>query len=128
MRLLTIRESDLDVDAGLVIQNGDRVVIEGGGSIWSGEYYTGAWGLVFPVPDNGPGGWLSARAGAGFPLPGVAPHSLIGRFDGRSEYFAIGRRSEQMYIGPPSRLRLRINDNRPGNGSGQFGCAVFLYR
>ncbi len=128
MRLVTIRESDLDVDTGLDIQDGDRVVIEGGSSIWSGEYYTGPFGIMSPVPDNGPAGWFSARAGGSFPLPGVAPYSLIGRFDGRAEYFAIGRRAEQIYIGPPARLRLRINDNRPGNGSGQFGCAVFIYR
>ncbi len=128
MRLVTIRENDLDVDSGLEIQNGDRVVIEGGASIWSGEYFTGAYGIMFPAPENGPGGWMSARAGASFPLPGVAPYSLIGRFDGRADYFAIGRRVEQIYIGPPTRLRLRINDNRPGNGSGQFGCAIFIYR
>lgn len=130
MRLLTIRESDLYMDSGLEIQHGDRVVITGGGEIWSGEYLTGYYEglpISYPAPSNGPAGWLGARAGASFPLPGAAPYGLIGRFDGR-EPFAVGRAGERIYIGPPTRLRLRTNDNYPANGTGAFGCLVQIYR
>jgi hypothetical protein len=128
MRLIAVRESDRDVDTGLDIRRGDRVSFLADGEIWSGEWITGWQGLQFAVT-NGPQGWRSAAATSfSFPHRGVAPYSLLGRFGGTS-YFSVGRSGEQLYGNvAPARLFLRINDDLPGNGNGEFWCLVQVYR
>jgi hypothetical protein len=131
MRLLTVREGDRDVDTTLDVQPGDRVVFEAAGEIWSGEFETGyvdGIPISRALPGNGPDGlFIGLARGSGFPQTGVTPYSLLARI-GYESYFRVGRAQEYRHVGAPQRLYLRINDNRPGNGSGEFGVLVQIYR
>lgn len=113
---LTVNESDYDVDTGLYIQPGQRVVISADGQIWAGVWATGT---------NGPEGWMGWNASANSPLPFRTPFALLARLDGR--YFLIGRGYSFIHRGRPSKLYLRINDDKPGNGWGSFQTRVEVY-
>ncbi|GAA1769853.1 hypothetical protein GCM10009712_17230 [Pseudarthrobacter sulfonivorans] len=113
---LTVNESDPAVDTGLYIQPGQRVVISADGQIWAGVWATGT---------NGPEGWTGWSASANSPLPYQAPFALLARLDGR--YFLVGRGASFIHRGGPSKLYLRINDDRPGNGWGSFQVRVEVY-
>jgi hypothetical protein len=113
---LTVNESDYEVDTGLYIQPGQRVVISADGQIWAGVWATGT---------NGPEGWMGWSANANSPLPYQTPFALLARLDGR--YFLVGRGASFIHRGRPSKLYLRINDDKPGNGSGSFQVRVEVY-
>ena len=71
-------------------------------------------------------------AGSDSPLPGSPPFSLLGRTT-EDGYFLIGDGLRRTYqnstLGPgETRLFLRINDNRPGNGSGAFNVRILVWR
>ena len=85
-------------------------------TIWAGVWFTGT---------NGPAGWNTiARAGYGYPLPGAREYSLIANKN--SGWFYIGASTATITntLGDPQPLRLRTNDNTPGNGSGAFEVNV----
>lgn len=125
-RLLLVHEHNFEVDAGIEIQNGDRVVFLAAGEIFAGTYRNQGGAML--ALTNGPDGWRDAMAtSAMFPLRGAVPYGLIGQFGG-SGYFQIGRTGEQRYFGPPTRLYLRINDEQVANGSGAFLAWVRVYR
>lgn len=58
-------------------------------------------------------------------MPFVPPFSLLGRLEGR--YFYVGKGRNFIYYGKESRLFLRINDDTPRNGWGQFTCRIEVY-
>ncbi|MEJ2887708.1 caspase family protein [Actinomycetospora aeridis] len=104
-----------EVDTGLVIQPGQRLVINASGSVWSGIWATGT---------NGPGGWMDWEAGNDAPLPGRPPFSLLARLDGTPHYVGIG--AEWVHSGRAAKLFFLINDHRRiGNGSFQVHVAVY---
>lgn len=113
-----------DVNSGIDMQPGDEFELTGTGAIWSGVVFTGL---------NGPEGWTDRietnPASPYINRPNAHPFSLVGRFGGGS-YFYVGRGlSRRGYGGSAlSRLFLRINDNTPANGSGQFRCLVRVWR
>jgi hypothetical protein len=111
-----VLESDYDVDTNIYVPQNSRVVLSAWGEIWAGVWLTG---------NNGPQGWLGWHASSDSPLPYAAPFQLLGRIQGR--YFPIGNGVEFIYRDAPSKLALRINDNRPGNGWGKFTCRVEIY-
>jgi hypothetical protein len=115
---ITVLESDHDVDTGLYILPGQRVVLSATGEIWAGVWLTGR---------NGPQGWLGWHANQDSPLPYSPPFSMLGRLDGR--YFYVGSGKEFIYRSGTdgSKLFLRINDDIPGNGSGAFTLHVEVY-
>lgn len=113
-----------DQDTNITLRPGDEYELTGADTIWAGVWLTGL---------NGPEGWEDRietnPASPMFNRPDAHPFSLIGRF-GVSPYFYIGHRiSRKAYNLPvPANLRLRINDNAPGNGSGVFRCRVQVWR
>src|SRR5574341_1764246 len=121
-REIVVRESDGDVDTEIDINSGDRVVFDAQGEIWAG---------VWPPSNNGPEGWWNIDTDRKFPLPGWHPYGLLGKLGVR--YFPIGRHygyphHTPTYDGETPRLYLRINDDLPGNGSGQFTCHIQVWR
>jgi hypothetical protein len=85
--------------------------------IWAGVWFTGT---------NGPEGWTHTRAASFYPLPGVPEYSLIARI-GSGPWQYVGNTSRTFTnntSGLLQRVRFRVNDNAPGNGSGAF--KVFL--
>lgn len=128
-----VAESTHGVDTGIDVRHGDRLVIRGGGQIKSGVWLAG-W--------NGPDGWNNLDSDPKFPLNRSPfndrmcghrkcsrPYSLIGVFGGEPDYFYIGSSYDQIYRGDPTRrLRLRINDDAPGNGEGAFTAHVQVFR
>jgi hypothetical protein len=119
----TVRESDSDVDTGLDIAPGDDIAFEATGDIWAGVALTDR---------NGPAGWANVDHDPKFPLHSGAdahPFALLGTFDG-TEYFYIGARRDRAPASPDGtrRLLLRINDDSPGNGDGEFQCRVQVWR
>ncbi|HYG80204.1 MAG TPA: hypothetical protein VD861_07450 [Pyrinomonadaceae bacterium] len=106
-----------DVSTGITVLPGDRIQFQSTGSIWAGVWLTG---------QNGPDGWEAVNNDNSYPLPSARIYSLLGRLDGG--YFYVGQNGEVRHSGSPSPLFLRINDNVPGNGSGQFTSRVRVER
>jgi hypothetical protein len=116
-----IRESDADVDTGIEIEPGDDIAFEATGDIWAGVGLTGR---------NGPAGWTNVDHDPKFPLhtgSNARPFSLIGRLEG-ADYFYIGVRRDRSPSPDSGRLHLRINDDQPGNGNGEFQCRIQVWR
>jgi hypothetical protein len=88
-----------------------------GDQIWAGVWFTGT---------NGPEGWTSTNAPSYYPAPGVPEYSLVARLgNGAYEYVgASTHRYTNTTSGYLQRVRFKVNDNTPGNGSGAF--KVFL--
>lgn len=85
--------------------------------IWAGIWFTGT---------NGPDGWSGTSASSAYPLPGAPEYSLIARI-GNNPYEYVGSAQRSFTNNRPGyrqRVRFRVNDNTPGNGSGAF--RVFL--
>jgi hypothetical protein len=61
--------------------------------------------------------------------PDAHPFALIGRL-GNEPWLYIGKALSRRSFGgaQPRRLQLWINDDTPGNGSGQFRCHIQVWR
>ena len=111
-------------DTNITLRPGDEYELTGADTIWAGVWLTGL---------NGPEGWNDrVETNPASPMsnqPDAHPFALIGRF-GANPYFYVGHGiSRKAYNLPvPANLRLRINDNAPGNGSGAFRCRVQVWR
>jgi hypothetical protein len=115
-RELVVCEHQNDVDTGTYVRSGDRVVISASGTIDAGWWFIG---------DNGPQG-LWFNGGQDYPAPGEPADSLLYRTGGSYNFAGTG--TDFVSEEPGNRLRFRINDNVPGNGSGCFNVAFDLYR
>lgn len=116
-----VRESARDVFTGITLQWGDDYEIEASGEIWAGVALTG---------NNGPAGWTDRLVDdARWPLHSgldpvhAHPFALLARVGG---WLYVGDKlGRRRYLSPrPLGLHLRINDDRPGNGRGQFDVIV----
>lgn len=123
---VTVHESDKNVNTGIILQSGDVYEFsEISGSIWAGVALTGK---------NGPDGWNNIDYDTKFPLHGgmdpvnAHPYCLLGKLN---NYFFIGSRGrgkERFLYIKNLPLYLRINDDTPGNGSGEFICRIKVWR
>lgn len=111
-----ISEGTTGIDTGLDLGQDRWFAMSGAGEIWSGVPFTNT---------NGPQGWF-ADAGAGFPIPGAHPYSLIGTIG--STNFYIGMSNFKAQDSLSTRLFLRTNDDHPGDGSGFFTCRVETWK
>ena len=114
----------------ITVLPGDFVRIVGGGSIWAGVWLTG---------ENGPAGWPAPFASSP-PYPHATyRYSLLAYLDGRwamplpgftegHGWFWVGDVKYVTYLGPPTRLKIGINVDVPGNGSGHFTANVMVQR
>src|SRR5215203_2464212 len=120
-KIVMVPESAADVNTGVDVHKGDRLVVSASGTIWAG---------VLPGPPfeyrNGPQGSDKKDCDPKFPLPCSNPYSLLGKLNG--SYFYIGSGIDQIQKSGDSRLYLRINDDRPGNGNGAFTVDIKVYR
>jgi hypothetical protein len=116
-KTVTVHESDFDVDTGVDVRTGDRLVVSASGQIWAGVAFTG---------NNGPQGWNNIDCDPKFPLPCSHPYALLGKLNG--SYFYIGSGIDQVHTGGDSRLFLRINDDAPANGNGSFTVHIQVFR
>jgi hypothetical protein len=129
---VTVREADGDVFAGVIVRNGDTLTIdEVTGQIWAGVALTGT---------NGPRGWEDrVEHDVKFPYHGFSdshPYCLLAKL---KNYIFVGdglrplRYFADPHINPDPaaqvepRLYLRINDDTPGNGNGEFACRVRVF-
>jgi metacaspase-1 len=104
-----------EVDSGLVVEHGQRIVVSATGTVWSGIIFTGP---------NGPGGWMDWEAGVDAPLPGQRPFGLLARIDGKTSYVGTGR--SWIHEGAAARLFFLVNDHRRiGNGAFQVHVDVY---
>jgi hypothetical protein len=112
------------VQTGIDVRPGDEVALTGEGAIWSGVWFTG---------ENGPEGWVTRiETKPSSPMhntPDAHPFALIGRL-GNEPWLYIGKALSRRSFGgaQPRRLQLWINDDTPGNGSGQFRCHIQVWR
>ncbi|HEV2580959.1 MAG TPA: hypothetical protein VGT44_08910 [Ktedonobacteraceae bacterium] len=116
-RQVEVRESDYDVDTHIQVRKGDTLMFNAWGQIWAGVWLTGM---------NGPNGWNNLDPDPKFPLPGTHPYSLLGKLD--NGYFFVGGYDRIDQTADQGELFLRINDDKPANGSGAFECLVQVYR
>ncbi|HSI81491.1 MAG TPA: DUF3892 domain-containing protein [Solirubrobacterales bacterium] len=122
-RTYRVRESDRDVYTGITLEWGDEYEIEASGEIRAHplERKTGPEGLDDERVDD-------ARwpLHAGIDPDNPRPYALLARVGG---WFHVGAKlPRRRFLGPrPLRLFLRINDRRPGNGSGQLSATVRLW-
>jgi hypothetical protein len=122
-KTVTVAEGDLDVDTGVKVRPGDRLLLEA-----TGEICPGVWrrGNIWPY------GWRSIDHDPEFPLhdgPDAHPYSLIGRF-GSLPYFWVGPLWGPAVppIAMTQRLFLRVNHDAPGTGTGAFTCHIMVWR
>jgi subtilisin family serine protease len=110
----SISEASTGTDTGVDLSQSSRwLAMTGSGSIWSGVLFSNT---------NGPQGWFAQADGAGFPIQGAAPYSLIGTLGTNNFYIGV---SNFISVGTASgRLFLRTNDDHPGDGSGAFSARV----
>jgi hypothetical protein len=112
------------IETGVDVRPGDEVALTGEGAIWSGVWFTG---------ENGPEGWVTrTETKPSSPMhntPDAHPFALIGRLSDQP-WFYIGKALSRRSLGgtQPRRLQLWINDDTPGNGSGQFRCHIQVWR
>lgn len=115
-------ESDLDVDTGIDVTAGDRLVVRASGKIWPG---------LLLQPDCGPEGYTWALADNDkFQLTGVAKFCLLYKVNGGYHY---GGALHDAEIADGGRLYLRINDDVPNNGSKRekdkfYSCDIEVWR
>jgi hypothetical protein len=136
-----IPESDLDVETNIQIGPRDAVMMTASGRVWAGVWLTG---------DNGPEGWLHwVTDDPYYPLhEGLNRHPFallyklvdpariqeidVGGVKLRllpGRYYYLGAKASYVNMeGGPRMLVLRINDNKPGNGSGAFTCDIVVER
>jgi hypothetical protein len=105
-----------DVDTGIDLQTGDRVVVSASGSFNPGCLFCG---------NTGPEGY-TIIADNRFPLQGVREYSLLGKTNG--SYFYIGTGKDWVHTGGPSRLFLRINDFLMSDNSGSYTANIQVFR
>ncbi|HEX6710817.1 MAG TPA: hypothetical protein VF068_10860 [Rubrobacter sp.] len=105
-----------DVDTGIDLQTGDRVVVSASGSFNPGCFLCG-W--------TGPEGYTNI-ADNRFPLPGVREYSLLGKTNG--SYFYIGTGKDWVHGSGPTRLFLRINDFLMSDNSGSYTANIQVFR
>jgi hypothetical protein len=105
-----------DVDTGVDLQTGDRIVVSASGTFNPGCFLCG---------NTGPEGY-TIIADNRFPLPGVREYSLLGKTNG--SYFYIGTGKEWVQGGGSSRLFLRINDFLMSDNSGSYTANIQVFR
>jgi hypothetical protein len=120
---VTVRESDRDVYTGIELRHGDEYEISATGEI---RAFATA-GL------SGPDGWAVDQLvdDARWPLhtgldPAARKFALLGSLGG---YFVVGASFPRTrFLFPlPLLLYLRINDNVPGDGSGEFQVTIRIW-
>ena len=105
-----------DVDTGIDLQTGDRVVVSASGSFNPGCFLCG---------NTGPEGYTFI-ADNRFPLQGVREYSLLGKTNG--SYFYIGTGKDWVHTGGPTRLFLRINDFLMSDNGGSYTANIQVFR
>lgn len=122
-RTIKVQESAGDIDTKIDFLPGDEVSFEATGSIWSGVWGAGR---------NGPAGWSNTDHDPKFPLHdgmNAHPFALLARYNGLGYFFVGSGLPRSPYLGGVQRrLMLRINDDMPGNGNGEFNCRVRIWR
>ena len=123
--MVRVRERDSDVNTGIILQYGDIYEFSDiSGSIWSGVKLTGR---------NTPDGWNNIDYDTKFPLHGgidpvnAHPYCLLGKLN---NYFFIGssgRGKERFIYIKNLPVYIRINDDAPGNGDGEFICRIKVW-
>lgn len=94
------------------LEPGERIWLapDGASKIWAGVWFTG---------ENGPAGWSNV-AGSSFPLPGARAYGLLANSGSGWTYVGASTTMVQNTTSVSQPLRLRVNDDAPGNGSGHF--------
>jgi hypothetical protein len=121
---LQVRAQDTgDIATGITLFNGHEIQLEANGQLWAG---------AVGVDANGPAGSPGRMADdPTWPLhtgidPAATQYCLLGRLNG---YFRIGDgigRTRWRY--PEARpLFLRVNDDVPGDGNGQFSVRIRVW-
>jgi hypothetical protein len=105
-----------DVDTGIDLQTGDRIVVSASGTFNPGCFLCG---------DTGPEGYTSIASSA-FPLPGVREYSLLGKTNG--SYFHIGTGKDWVHGSGPTRLFLKINDWLMSDNRGFYTANIQVFR
>jgi hypothetical protein len=122
----TVTESSGFTDTRVWVRAGDKVVITPtSDTIWSGLWFTGR---------NGPNG-MTDRVAQDYKFPlrdgndacgrTVYQYSLLAEVPGQAFQVGYGQQTTAREAGT---VRLRINDDIPGNGNGAFKATVSVYR
>jgi hypothetical protein len=106
-----------DVDTGIELNAGDKLVVSASGSFWPG--------CVF-CPSVQPQG-NDKLADNHFPAPGKPEWSLLGKVGG-GQYFYIGDSYEGVPQGSGGELYLRINDDKMDDNTGSYVAHIRVYR
>jgi len=133
--VISVSATQADVDTGIGVSQWDQVTFAATGSIWAGDALIGR---------NGPEGLQDHIVTDGkYPLhvgQSAYRFSLLVRFvdpfnpDPTAPYFYIGPGQVDGFTpyihqtGAPKRILLRINDDQPGDGNGEFTCTVTVQR
>jgi hypothetical protein len=106
-----------DVDTGISLKTGDRIVVTADGKINPGCLF---------CPDTGPAGYPEVAPDDAWPLKGARQFSLLGKLNG--QYFYIGAGKDWVNTGGPGKLYLYVNDWATADNSGAYFADIRVDR
>jgi hypothetical protein len=113
---LAVPQNEYDVPVGIDAEDGDRVEVSADGQIWAGVPFTGK---------NGPEGWNNTGNDNKFPLPNARVYGLLVKIGDKYTY--VGRK-RKVNVRTGGEVFLRINDDDPSTGNGEFTAHVRVWR
>ncbi|HEX7330069.1 MAG TPA: S8 family serine peptidase [Pyrinomonadaceae bacterium] len=115
---VSMPESQAGVNSGIDVGPGLWLGFTAGGEIWSGWPFSG---------NEGPQGWNSRNSDYWFPLASARPFSLLGHLTDHNFYIGTSNSTSERFTFT-QRLRLKINDDISGDGSGAFTCQIEVWK
>ena len=108
-----------DLPVNFNIHPRDTVSISASSDIWSGVWFQNRTGPA--------GRWNEYGDNAKYPMPGERKFALLVNMDGGYRYAGASFYRTASYFYDQT-IKLRINDDVPGNGNGCFSARVRVYR
>lgn len=115
---VSMPESQAGVNSGIDVGPDLWLGFTASGEISSGWPFTG---------NNGPQGWNSRESDYWFPLASARPFSLLGILNDQNFYIGSSNSTSDQFTFT-QRLRLKINDDIHGDGSGAFSCQIEVWK
>jgi hypothetical protein len=110
---LTVPQNEYDVPVDIEAEDGDRLEISADGQIWAGVLFTGK---------NGPEGWTNTAVDSKFPAPNARAYGLLVKVG--HDYMYVGRKRRINVRNGGGEVFMRINDDDPSSGNGEFNVRL----
>jgi Thiol-activated cytolysin len=122
-KTITVPGTAENLDTGIVVQKGDKVIATSSGTISPGKSFFGV-----PFASNSPDG-NNEKALENFPISSINKYGLIGSIGGRRlNIGGVFEKSFSSDADPSGKLLLGVNDDNLGDNSGEFVSTIEVWR